>query len=179
MLICSNVARKTDNSIEMIGQGQLFSIPDEEINDINKLLQNHNLPPLSATQGRIFIKTQINGQAYYSTINKQVTKRNSYTVGYTTSNSVYYGIVKHYLRISDHNLAAIDCLQCQHTGPTETFMSSIITLEDEKLLFEDYLTCIIADKQYILVNQISEKLCNLSFDNWIFITPLINNVEIE
>ena len=63
MLICSNVAHKTDNSIEMIGQGQLFSIPDEEINDINKLLQNHNLPPLSATQGRIFTKTQVNGQA--------------------------------------------------------------------------------------------------------------------
>ena len=46
MLICSNVARKIDNYIEKIGQGQLFSIPDEEINDINKLLQNHNLPPL-------------------------------------------------------------------------------------------------------------------------------------
>ena len=71
--------------------------------------------------------------------------------------------MKYYLRINDHNLAAIDSLQCQHTGPTETFLSSIITLEDQKLLFEDYLTCIIADKQYILVNQISEKLCNLSF----------------
>ena len=163
----------------MIGQGQLFCIPQNEIEDINQLLQLHSLPPLSTTCGRLFTKAHINGQTCYSSENKQVTKRNSYTVAFTTSNTISYGIVKYYLCVNDCNLAAIDHLQYQHTGPMETFMSSVITPDDKKLLFEDYLTCKIKAKQYIFVHQIFEKFCNLSCDDWTFITPFINNIEKE
>ena len=162
----------------MTGIGRPFSISDNEFVDINQLLQLHKLPPLTSSEGRMFTKAQINGRMYYSMENKKVTKRNSYTVLYLNSNSASYGTVKHYLYVDDYKFALINNLQCLHTGPPKTFMNNIITVDKDEL-FENYLTCKLASKQNIFVNQILEKLCNLSFDDRIFITLPVNDVEIE
>jgi len=142
-------------------------------------MESAKQPHLTTNQGRIFTKAQINGQTYYSIQNKQVKKRNSYTVSFTTSSSISYGLIKYYLCVNGCSLAVVGYLECLYTGPTETFLSGIMTPEYDKILFEDYFTCKVMKKQFIFVNHIKSKLCNISNNKWILITSLVNDVEIE
>lgn len=170
-----------NDSIEMIGQGSTFLVPNETVAQINDILQYSGLQPLTSNLGRVFVKAKINGKMYFGKENKKVKKRNDYTVSFKSSSiySISYGIINHFLSIDDYSLAEIQHLHVKHSGPIKTFASNLITPSSHKILFEDYFTCNKGRVEYILAEQIVDKLCNLSNDNLILITSLVNNAEIE
>lgn len=179
---CSTVNGYSSSSlIEMVGKGKLFILTDDDdVVNINELLEKHDLQPLKSSQGRIYTKATIKGKVYFSKEYTKATKTNSFTVSFTNFAAVIsHGIVLNFVCVDGHHLATIQELLLQCTGPPQRFPINIITLSSQELLFEDYLTCKEGSKQYIFANQIIDKFCNLTNDNWILITSHVNAVEAE
>lgn len=77
------------------------------------------------------------------------------------------------LSIDDHSFAEIQHLNVEHTGPIRSLTSDSITPSSQKVLYEDYFTYSKERIEYILTEQIVDKLCNLSNCNLILLTIML------
>ena len=165
----------------MVGKGVSFTLEDKQIDELNQLLTNYNLLPLSSPHVRIYDKAVIRGKVFFTKENKRVKRRNSYTIAFSVpfSNSFSYGIVEKFLKINDHCLAIVTELTIQCAGPPRGIILGTITDESRGILFEDYLTYKEGNKKIIFMHQILEKSFNLTNEDWKLLCLPVNDVEFE
>ena len=125
----------------------------------------------------------INGRMYFSLQYSRVKKRNSYTIAFkeATDASLCYGEIQKFIQVSSNSppLAIVKSLITQITGPPHHLSESIITVDSQQLLFDNYLTCTEGSIRCIFVSSIVAKCFNLSNDNWNVLTLPVNDIENE
>ena len=181
----SKLCRAGSQDIQLIGKPNMASLPDSEADQIDQLLVTNGLDPFNKPTGPVCVyhRVMINGRMYFSLNYNRVKRRNSYTVAFkeATDASLCYGEIEKFMQVSTNSppLALVKSLVTQITGPPHPLSETLITVDSQELLFDNYLTYTEGPFRYIFVSSIIAKCFNLSNDNWNVLTIPVNDIENE
>ena len=161
----------------MIGSGVLQNIFDEELDEIDHLLTSHGCTTTKAQYKRVFTKAIVRGITFSSKDNSRMKKRNAYTISHSSSESTNYGLIQNFFQVDDHHIAVIHDLSVKSAALPSNICDYTTTILSQGVLFEDYITYSEGEKRLIFVNQIINKCCNLTNNNWKLLTLKVNKVE--
>lgn len=129
--------RDNDFNTEMIGESKPYLLNNDEISSINKLGQ----PILSNNIATSYYKAKIRGKIFTSMKYTRQKRQNNHTIAFSNT-AIYngYGKIELFMCAGNAKIASVKKFIMQQ-GIPHNLPEEVITMETQKLLFEDYFTC--------------------------------------